>query len=139
MLHVKENQWINIYQNHFVITVCYNTLHFVTLRITTIRYNPLQFVTIVWNKHLHVICYDPLQFVTTRYDPLQFVTIRYNSLHFVKIRYNSLQFVTKIYLRITFNETFHNKNMTRTIHYCTFCDYKSDRRYDSHKKYNNEL
>ena len=26
--------------------------------------------------------------------------------------------------------------MTRTIHYCNFCDYKSDRRYDRDKHFN---
>ena len=93
------------------------------------RNDSLQFVTFRYNS-LHFVTLRP---VTMRNDSLQFVTFLYNSLQFVTFRYNSLQFVTKIYLRITFNETFHNKNMTRTIHYCTFCDYKSDRRYDRDK------
>ena len=122
----------------------YNLLHFVTLRLATTHYDPFHFFTLF---HL-TTCYSSLRSVTFPYNLLHFITLRsttiryisfqfvtncYNLLQCVTIRYNSLPFITKIYLRITCNETFHDINMPWTLHYCTLCDYKSDRRYDRDK------
>ena len=127
------------------ITNCYFSLQFVTIRdvFVTFRYNSWRFCYI--SLQFVMLCYISLQFVTfcyilLHYDSLLFVTIYDILLHFVTLCYISLHFVTtrqkplqnQLKKNLQWKFSWYKK-MTRTIHYCNFCDYKSDRRYDRDK------